>query len=93
LQSSPARIEALLSEMRGSTASKGDLAHGLKSVSAMLGAVELAQTLGRIESAQRSGASAQVASELEPLRAQFARSCAALEGILIAERRMEEGSA
>ena len=93
LQSSPARIEQLLTEMRGGNPSKGEIAHGLKSISATLGAVELAQTLGRIESAQRSGVRAQVASELQSLRTQYARSCAALEQILIAERQIEEGSA
>jgi CheY-like chemotaxis protein/HPt (histidine-containing phosphotransfer) domain-containing protein len=93
LESSPARIEQLLTEMRGGNPSKGEIAHGLKSISATLGAVELAQTLGRIESAQRSGARAQVTSELQPLRTQYARACAALERILIAERQIEEGPA
>jgi CheY-like chemotaxis protein len=93
LQSSPARIEQLLNEMRSSTPSKGDIAHGLKSISATLGAVELAQTLGRIESAQRGAAPGPVTSELEPLRRQYARACVALERILMAERQIEEGSA
>jgi hypothetical protein len=65
----------------------------LKSISATLGAAALAQTLGRIETAQRAGARSQVSAELEPLRQQYAEACAALERILAAERRIEEGSA
>jgi two-component system, sensor histidine kinase and response regulator len=93
LQSSPARIDELVNEMRGGPSSPGDIAHGLKSISAMLGAIELAHTLGRIETAQRAGARAQISAELEPLRDQYARACAALERILRAERQIEEGSA
>jgi HPt (histidine-containing phosphotransfer) domain-containing protein len=93
LSSSPERIEQLLAEMRGAAPSKGDIAHGLKGISATLGAAALAQTLSRIESAQRAGARAQVAAELEPLRRQYAQSCAALERILAAERQLEGASA
>jgi two-component system, sensor histidine kinase and response regulator len=93
LQSSPARIEQLLTEMRSRGPSKGEIAHGLKSISATLGAAALAETLGRIEAAQRAGARSQVSAELEPLRRQYAEACSALERILDAERRIEEGSA
>jgi CheY-like chemotaxis protein/HPt (histidine-containing phosphotransfer) domain-containing protein len=93
LESSPARIERLLTEMRSSGPSKGDIAHGLKSISATLGAAALAQTLARIESAQRAGARSRVSAEFEPLQRQYSEACAALERILAAERQIEGGSA
>lgn len=93
LQSTPARIDQLVGELTASGTSRGDIAHGLKSISASLGAIELAQTLGRIEAAQRAGGTAQLASEVASLREQFARASAALEKILQAERQIEAGSA
>ena len=51
--------------MQGGPSSPGDIAHGLKGISATLGAIELAHTLGRIETAQRAGARAQISAELE----------------------------
>jgi two-component system sensor histidine kinase/response regulator len=93
LETAPERVARLLVEMReASAASGGETAHGLKSISATLGARELAQTLARIEAVQRAGELSALQREIEPLTMQFAYARAGLATILESERTSEEAA-
>jgi CheY-like chemotaxis protein len=91
LETAPERVARLIAEMREpSAANSGEIAHGLKSISATLGAGDLAATLGRIETAQRTGQLARLPREFEPLSAQFERARTTLAAILETERASEK---
>jgi CheY-like chemotaxis protein len=86
LQSSPPKLAELLQALaRGQSARASELAHGLKSISATLGARALAATLARIETEQRADAGSD-AEQPRLLQEQHAHACSALQQILGRER-------
>jgi len=92
LGSAPGKILELEAALRsGNVAAASGMAHGLKSISATLGALSLSRTLARIEEAAREKQPDAMRAELDSLRYDFAQARSALEHLQQQEQRSEGG--